>query len=677
MHRLDRLLRPKSVAVVGGGAWCSNVLAQLQKIGFAGDIWPVHPKRTDMGGLPTYAAVSLLPAGPDAVFIGVNRNLTPLIVADLADMGAGGAVCFAAGFQEAAAEDTSGADLQRDLLAAAGDMPIVGPNCYGFINALDGVALWPDQHGCLAVDSGVAIITQSSNIAINLTMQNRGLPLAYVMTAGNQAQIGFADLGIAALEDPRVTALGLHIEGMGDLRALEALAARARALGKPIVALKVGKSDQAQAATISHTASLAGSDAGARALLGRLGIGQVAGLSDMLETLKVLHVCGPLGSNRIASMSCSGGEASLIADTSVGTDLSFPPLNNTQATELRDALGPLVALANPLDYNTYVWGDPAAMGKVYTAMMDPALAMGCIIADFPRADRCDASEWEDIITGVTAARDAKGVPMAIVSSLPETMPEAVAARLVEAGIVPLNGLREAVTAMDVAARLGQGTTGQAPIALPSAPAETITLTEAEAKTALAQFGVSIPKSHPATSPDDAAKKASDIGFPVVLKGEGIAHKTETGAVALNLQDHQSVHKAANQMPAESFLVEQMITDTVLELLVGVVVDPAHGYVLTLAAGGTLTEVMSDSTSLLLPTRERAIEDALQTLKIAPLLAGYRGASAVNMPAIVKNVMALQSYVLDNQSRIAEVEINPLMCGPIHAIAADALIKIGN
>jgi len=143
------LLRPKSVAVVGGGAWCSNVLAQLQKIGFAGDIWPVHPKRTDMGGLPTYAAVSLLPAGPDAVFIGVNRNLTPLIVADLADMGAGGAVCFAAGFQEAAAEDTSGADLQRDLLAAAGDMPIVGPNCYGFINALDGVALWPDQHGCL------------------------------------------------------------------------------------------------------------------------------------------------------------------------------------------------------------------------------------------------------------------------------------------------------------------------------------------------------------------------------------------------------------------------------------------------------------------------------------------------------------------------------------------------
>ena len=492
MRDLDRLLRPKSVAVIGGGAWCANVLAQLQKIGFAGDIWPVHPKRSDMGGLHTYASLDALPSAPDAVFIGVNRNLTPWVVADLADMGAGGAVCFAAGFQEAVAEDATGADLQRTLLDAAGEMPIIGPNCYGFINALDGAALWPDQHGCLRVETGVAIITQSSNIAINLTMQERGLPLAYVMTAGNQAQIGFADLGIAALEDPRVTALGLHIEGMGDLRALEALAARARTLGKSIVALKVGKSDQAQAATISHTASLAGSDAGARALLRRLGIGQVDGLADMLETLKLLHVCGPLASNRIASMSCSGGEASLIADTSVGTGLIFPPLNETQSHDLRMALGPLVALANPLDYNTYVWGDAVAMGRVYTAMMDQSLAIGCVIADFPRADRCDASEWEDIITGVTAARDTKGVPMAIIGSLPETMPEPVAARLVANGIVPFNGLREAVTAMDIAAQLGQVNAPHEPLALPIVPSDTITLTEADAKAKVCVPAVSLP-----------------------------------------------------------------------------------------------------------------------------------------------------------------------------------------
>jgi len=178
MRNLDRLLRPKSVAVIGGGAWCANVLTQLQKISFAGDIWPVHPSRSEMAGLDTYATLAALPDAPDAVFIGVNRNLTPQIVAELAGMGAGGAVCFAAGFQEAIAEDASGADLQKALLDAAGDMPIVGPNCYGFINALDGAALWPDQHGCLRVDTGVAIITQSSNIAINLTMQKSVSPIS-------------------------------------------------------------------------------------------------------------------------------------------------------------------------------------------------------------------------------------------------------------------------------------------------------------------------------------------------------------------------------------------------------------------------------------------------------------------------------------------------------------------
>jgi len=677
MADLERLLRPKSVAVVGGGAWCENVLTQLQKIGFKGDIWPVHPKRATVCDVPAFAQIADLPAPPDATFIGVNRTITPQIVQQLAARGAGGAVCFAAGFQEAIAEDASGADLQRALLEAAGDMPIIGPNCYGFINALDGAALWPDQHGCVPVQSGVAIITQSSNIAINLTMQTRGLPLAYVMTAGNQAQQGFADLGIAALEDPRVTALGLHIEGIGDLRALERLAQRAAELDKPIVALKVGKSEQAKAATVSHTASLAGSDAGARALLQRLNIGQVGGLSELLETLKLMHVYGPLPSGMIASMSCSGGEASLIADTCVGRDLSFPPLNERQKRDLRNALGPLVALSNPLDYNTYIWGDAEAMAAVYTAMMHDHLALGCVIADFPRADRCDPRDWEDIITGVIAARDAKGVPMAIVASLTETMPEEVATRLIAAGIVPFCGLTEAVTAMDVAAKLGQRKRNTEALILPPKLTTTAMLSEAEAKEALAPFGVRVPESKHVKGAAQATEIAGDIGFPVVLKAMGVAHKTEAGAVALNLQDPAQVTQAAAGMPSDDFLVEQMVTDTILELLIGIVLDPAHGYVLTIAAGGTLTEIMTDSASLLLPANSTDIEAALRSLKIAPLLDGYRGAAPVNVAAVIAQVQAVQAYVLDNAARVAEVEINPLLCGADTAVAADALIKIGS
>ena len=254
MRDLSRLLRPTSIAVVGGGAWCANVIDQCRRMGFAGPVWPVHPTREAIAGAKAYPSFDALPGVPDAVFVGVNREATIDIIARLRHLGAGGAVCFAAGFLEAEAELGDGAAMQARLLEAAGEMPIIGPNCYGFINYLDGALLWPDQHGGQRCDSGVAILTQSSNIAINLSMQRRALPLAYLMTAGNQAQLGLADLGLALLADPRVTALGLHIEGVGDLRAFEALANQAQEQGTPIVALKSGRSEQARTATQSHTA---------------------------------------------------------------------------------------------------------------------------------------------------------------------------------------------------------------------------------------------------------------------------------------------------------------------------------------------------------------------------------------------------------------------------------------
>ncbi|MEO0745633.1 MAG: CoA-binding protein, partial [Pseudomonadota bacterium] len=264
------MLRPRSIAVVGGGVWCASVIAQAEKMGFDGAIWPVHPRAIEVAGHGAFPSVEDLPAAPDAVFVGVNRQATVDVVGVLARMGAGGAVCFASGFAEAAAEDGAAADLQAALVRAAGDMPILGPNCYGFINALDAALLWPDQHGCVPVARGVAILTQSSNIAINLTMQQRGLPIAYAITCGNMAQTSQARLAAALLDDRRVTAIGLHVEGFGDIAEWEAFARLAHDRGVPVVALKVGASDQAREAALSHTASLAGSDAGAQALLDRL-----------------------------------------------------------------------------------------------------------------------------------------------------------------------------------------------------------------------------------------------------------------------------------------------------------------------------------------------------------------------------------------------------------------------
>jgi len=677
MKALSRLFRPRSIAVIGGGAWCRSVIEQCRKMGFDGDIWPVHPKAAEVAGLPAFSALSALPSAPDASFIGVNRLQTIQIVRELATMGAGGAVCFASGFLEAEAEDEQGADLQRQLLAAAGQMPFLGPNCYGFINYLDGALLWPDQHGGIRTDKGVALITQSSNMAINLTMQKRGLPVAYVVTAGNQAQTGIAAIGEALLADDRVTALGLHIEGFGDLRAFERLVMRAVELGKPIVALKVGKSAQAQAATISHTASLAGGDAGAQALLDRFAIPRLGSLSDFLETLKVLHVCGPLPSGRIASISCSGGEASLAADTAVGRGVTFPPLNTTQKTGLRTALGPMVALANPLDYHTYIWRDTPAMTRAWAAMMDPSLAMTLLIVDFPRADRCDPSDWECTIQAALAAKAQTGANVAMVASLGELMPEDVAARLMAGGVVPINGLTEAISAAEAAARCNfarDQVTGLLPLLLTDEPSDTILIPEAEAKARLAVCGIPVPKSGRADSPEHATEIAAEIGFPVVLKGEGIAHKTEAGAVMLNLTSPQAVKDAATRMSANRFLVEEMIDGTIAELLIGVVRDPAHGFVLTLAAGGILTELLSDSTSLLIPSTADQVTAALHRLKIAKLLTGYRGKPAAAISAIVTAVMAVQDYVTQNAQGLAEVEINPLLCTQTRAIAADALLR---
>ena len=669
---LSRLFRPKSIAVIGGGAWCRLVIEQCQKMGFGGTIWPVHPKAEEVAGLPAFKDVDSLPEAPDAAFVGVNRFATIDVVRALSARGAGGAVCFASGFLEAAAEDAEGADLQAQLLEAAGDMPFLGPNCYGFINYLDGALLWPDQHGGQRAEAGVALVTQSSNIAINLTMQKRGLPLAYVVTAGNQAQSGIAAIGEALLEDDRVTALGLHIEGFGDLRAFEALAARARALGKPIIALKVGKSAEAQAATVSHTASLAGGDAGAGALLSRFGIPRLDDLPSFLETLKLLHVTGRLPSNRIATISCSGGEASLAADTAHARRVAFPPLNDRQKTDLRAALGPMVALANPLDYHTYIWRDTEAMTNAFAAMMDPQLAMTMLIADFPRGDRCDASDWECTIAAMIAARERTGANAGFIATLPELMPEDVAARLMEAGVVPFSGLTEAIAACEAASLCLPEP--PEPLLLPTATVEPDLIPEAEAKRQLSAYGLRVPHSKRAISATNARAVAVDLGFPVVLKGEGVAHKTEAGAVVLNLTSGQAVSDAAHDMPARSFLIEEMVTGAVAELLIGVVKDPAHGFVMTLAAGGTLTEVLQDSASVLLPASEADLETALNSLRVSRLLDGYRGAAAANREALMAAIRAVEAYVLENALGLEEIEINPLLCTPTDAVAADALMR---
>ncbi len=668
---LSRLFRPRSIAVIGGGAWCAQVIEQSHRLGFAGPIWPVHPKAREVAGIPAFARLEDLPDAPDAAFVGINREATVEAVAALSRMEAGGAVCFASGFAEAQAEDDRSEAVQARLIAAAGEMPILGPNCYGFINALDGALLWPDQHGCGRVERGVAILTQSSNIAINLTMQRRALPIAYTVTCGNMAQTTQAEIATGLLDDPRVTAIGLHVEGFADLRAWERLACKARDKGVPLVAIKVGRSDKARAATISHTASLAGGDAGAQALLDRLGIARVDDLPSFLETLKLLHATGPLDGGTLAAVSSSGGEASLVADTAHGCALRFPPLTTGQNAALRDVLGPRVALANPLDYHTYIWRDTEAMTRVFSAMTGPEIALTLLIVDYPHTD---AADWECATRAALQTRARTGRNVAVVATLPELMPDHVATRLIAGGVVPMHGLREAIGAAQAAVRRPPPCPEPVALGRIGGPGqEAWTLTEAEAKPALARHGLAIPRGAIAGSLAECATEATHLDPPLALKGLGIAHKSEAGAVRLNL-DRGEIGAAAADMPSETFLIEEMVQGAVAELLVGITRDPAHGFVLTLAAGGVLTELLGDSASLLLPAARDDVEHVLRKLKVFPLLAGFRGKPGADLGVALDAIEAVQAYALANLDDLEEVEVNPLICTATGAIAADALIR---
>lgn len=461
--RFGRLLKPRSIAVIGG-QWAETVILQCRKAGFDGEVWPVHTSRETLAGEACYASIEDLPGVPDASFIAVNKEQTIELVRSLAAVGAGGAICFATGFGERAALDRGAEERQTRLTEAAGDMPVIGPNSYGLVNYLDGIALWPDQHGGKSVERGVAIITQSSNIAINMSMQQRGLPLAYLITAGNQAQTTLAELAASVLEDDRVTAMGLHIEGFSDIRAFESLAARARAMGKRIVVLKTGVTPLARAALMSHTRSVSGNDAAASAFIERLGLLRARGIGEFIETLKVLHLPRKVGGYRVLAMTSSGGEAALVGDFGANQGLQFPRLDDIQKKALQGVLGSEVVLANPLDYHMGIRDDRAAMEDMVLGMLQcheppksattsandqfPSPAdVALLVLDFPRTDRCASSSWQQALDAFVAASEHWQGVRAVIATLAENMPEDVVEALLRQNVVALCGLNDGLRAL--------------------------------------------------------------------------------------------------------------------------------------------------------------------------------------------------------------------------------------
>ena len=673
---LQRLLRPRHIVVMGG-RWAEAVIVSCRDMGFEGEIWPVHPNREEIKGIKAYPSLDDLPQAPDAVFLGINRHASIEVIKELSAMGAGGVVAFASGF----AEVENGGDLQDQLVAAAGDMPVLGPNCYGMINYLDGALLWPDVHGGVRVDRGVAIITQSSNLSINLTMQTAGLPIAYMLTLGNQAMIGTAALIDAVAADERVTAIGLHIEGIRDADVFAEAVKRAKASGKPLVAMKAGASEGAQAMTFSHTASLAGAHQVSLAFLKRLGIGVIESVDGFLQTLSLLHLFGKIEDKNILTLSCSGGEASLIADTAERHGLTMPPLSDAASTAIKATVNPLVTVSNPFDYHTFDWGDQERLTATFTAAMQADQEVSILIIDFPRQELGRADDWQLAIEAWSDAQQKTGKIAVVLASMPELLPPHIASWLMARGIAPLRGFDAGLTAIAAAYQASQ-LSDYSPVGLAPIDGDMENLSEIDAKRLLADQGVAVPEGILATSLDDALLFGQDR--KLVMKITTAAHKTEEDGVRLNIKGDDAIKAAWQDLaPSGPVLIEDMIDDGIAEVIIGVARDPLLGLHLVIGLGGILAELTRDTALVMMPASRADLSEAIDSTMVAALLAGYRGKPKGDRGALIDLIMAVQDFALAHQDRLAEMDINPVMVRPENqdskdqhqgAVAVDALIR---
>ena len=677
---LKRLLKPGTVAVFGGRA-ATETIRQCQRIGFDGEIWPVNPNRNELAGVSCFSSVADLPGVPDASFIGVPRRAAIEVIAELSALGAGGAVCYTSGFAEIGGD---GIEMQKCLIAAAGDMAIIGPNCHGVVNYLDGVALWPDEHGGRRVTSGVAVVLQSGNVGISLSMQDRSLPISYLITIGNKADLSFHDYIEVLSDDPRVTAIGLYIESLDNIDSFSEAALVALRKGLPIVVLKIGTSELGAEATLSHTSSLAGSDELYAALFRRLGIPRVNSLSAFLETLKFVSIYGGLAGNTIGSLSCSGGEASMIADEAEALGLPMPALTESSAKVLDEILGGRVHVANPLDYDVFIWGKRDALFATFSAMLGNQFDCTILVVDYPHAENCSLENWETAEQALTDACKATGQTAIVLATLPENFPAVARERLMQAGIAPMQGLNDCLVAIHSAVQIGAAQRRANEItALPEPPAatgESRLLNEWDSKQALSKHGLPIPVGRPCSA-SDAVATAESLGFPVVVKvlADDIAHKTEAGGVTLGVDSAEDVDRAVAGMShlSDRFLIENMAAIPVAELIIGIKQDPEFGLALVIGAGGILVELVNDSVMLLLPVTRKDIEAAVASLKVNNLLTGFRGRPAGDIEATISAIEAVTAYAEANRDAITELDINPLFVLPQGqgVVAVDALIRM--
>ena len=698
---IERLLRPRSVAIVGAsqspGALGATVLANLQRLGFRGDIHLINPNRAQIGDRPCLRSIEQLPLGVDAAVLAIPRAAVLEALAGLARRQIGSVVIFSAGFAE---DGESGRAEQREIarIAAEHGLLVEGPNCLGLVNHVDGVALtFVETHRApLEGRPGIGIVSQSGAMACVLgsVLANRGLDVSYVISTGNEAASSSEDFIEFLLGDPQTPVIGLIVEQFRQPRRLLSLARRARQAGKRLVLLHPGRSSAARASAATHTGALAGDHALMWAKVEAEGIIGVETLEELGDVLQItLSARGPSGPGA-AVVTESGAFKALALDLGEQLSLTLPLLDEQNAPALRAALPPFVPVSNPLDLTAQALVDPDIYRRTLLALAADT-RIGAIVLGIIQTD---AATCERKFPAILAAlRELKSAALIVFAGIDEGAPVPDPYRQALASLA-IPYFPTAERAIRAVARLCAAVSHApptplapvAPVALGGAPLPSGVMPEYRAKDVLGALGVPFPARVFVQTLEHALQAADTLGYPVALKAQSaaLAHKSDAGGVRLGLGEptslragwqalHADLARRRPGLALDGVLVERMAPPG-LELIIGGRNDPHWGPVVLAGFGGVLAELLGD-VRLLLPGQPRAaIIAALRALKCGPLLEGHRGGMPLDLPALAA-LIELIGATLVSQPAIAEIDLNPVIAYPQGqgVLALDALMLLSH
>ena len=695
--KLDPLVKPRSVAIVGAtdrGGPGRAVMESLGAIGFTGAIYPVNPNYPTVLNVKCYPSLMELPEAPDMVVFSIRNPLIPEQMRLAVRRGARAAVIYDSGFAELGGD---GAKLQDEIagLARESGMAVCGPNCMGILNPPARVTTYKQNIiNPAAIVGNVGVVSQSGSVCIALLSDLRRFGISLSVSAGNEAVTRTVDYLDYLIDDPNTKAIATFTETVREPeRYVEALD-RAADAGKPVVVIKVGRTERTQRAITSHTGGLAGSS---RVFSELLRAHRAIEVNDLDEMTEVLAVCQgkrwPRGRG-ISVVTGSGGLSELILDNATACGLDLPPLSTEERAEAERVIGRITGDGNPFD----AWGN----GN-YAVNIPHALS---VAANSPRIHSvlyC-ADTSNDPVIGSPArvfenvdmlakAAGASDKPHYLLSTRSGVMNRKQIEGMRDAGLVVVGGTRAGLGALD---RIGRWSVGLSKVRVSAAARPKIRLTdelkggrrtinEHDAKRLLAAYGIPVTREQRVSTAAEAVAAARTLGYPVVLKAlsDDIAHKTELGLVAVNLKDEAELARAHAQLsellakmdsrPADAaFLVQEFVAGG-LEVFAGVSRDPDFGLTLAFGLGGVAIEVIRDFALRMLPLRDGDAEAMIAETRGAALLGAHRRGEAADVKSLAALLYALGDFAWHNAQIIAEIDLNPIKVHARGSIVVDALI----